>query len=173
MAIFSKNANRAALFGKQKLFKACCTPEVEECCYLTNPVPRRPAPPCTGEECKKSFSFYYLVNNGNYGSTNPINIYTSELPAVIEVFIKNDLNYCSTKYGKLTSETPNPNINITTYNIGTLEPGDSKLAATLQLNTVLGEGMYYPTLSFTLCDEMNSNLNIAINIQEGIPKPKK
>ena len=150
MAIFSKNANRAALFGKQKLFKACCTPEVEECCYLTNPVPRPPKPSC--QECGKSIEASFLVNNTPY-VFYPILIDTSMLPAVIEVFFENANRECDANFGKITSETPTPNINIITSSPDTIKPGESELVATIQLNTVLGPGTYNPSLFYNLCNE--------------------
>lgn len=161
MAIFSKNANRAALFGKQKLFKACCTPEVEECCYLTNPVPRPPAPPC--QECGGSVIRDYIVNGISVGNITPIVIDTSMLPTIIEVFFENANRECDAIFGKITSETPTPNINIITSSPDNpIKPGESELVATIQLNTVLGDGNYIPFLFYNLCGD---NYALSIDIQ--------
>lgn len=164
MAIFSKNANRAALFGKQKLFKACCTPEVEECCYLTNPVPRPPAPPC--QECGRDIKARYLVNNVE--EDFPIVIDVSELPAVIEVFFENGNLECDATFGKITSDSGNPNISITTYSPEIIGPLDEELVATIQLNTILGPGSYSPSLLFNICG-VNTFLNVDINIEDSSP----
>lgn len=161
MAIFSKNANRAALFGKQKLFKACCTPEVEECCYLTNPVPRPPKPSC--QECGGNITRNYIVNGRSYGDTTPIVIDTSMLPVTIEVYFTNNSKECDAIFGKITSETPTPNINIITSSPDTIKPGESELVATIQLNTVLGDGNYIPFLFYNLCGD-NYALSIEIQI---------
>jgi hypothetical protein len=167
MAIFSKNANRAALFGKQKLFKACCTPEVEECCYLTNPVPRPPAPPdppC--QECGRNIKARYLVNNVE--EDFPIVIDVSELPAVIEVFFENGNPECDATFGKITSDSGNPNISIITYSPDKIGPLDEELIATIQLNTILGIGNYSPSLFFNLCNDP-SVLNVDIKIEDSTP----
>jgi hypothetical protein len=165
MAIFSKNANRAALFGKQKLFKACCTPEVEECCYLTNPVPRPPTPPC--QACNMDITYSYLVNN-NPIVFLPITIDVTELPAVIEVFFGNNNRECDATIGKVTSDTPNPNINIITSSPDPLGPGENVLVATIQLNTVLGVGSYTPYINYPLCGESYA-LGVNIVIEDSTP----
>lgn len=160
MAIFSKNANRAALFGKQKLFKACCTPEVEECCYSTDLVPVPKPPPC--QECGRSVIRDYIVNGISVGNISPIVIDTSMLPTIIEVFFENGNLECDATFGKVTSDTPSPNINISTYSPDTIGPGAIELVATIQLNTALGEGTYTPYLNYSLCGD---NYALGIDIQ--------
>jgi hypothetical protein len=159
MALFTKNKNRAALFGKQTLYDKCCTPEVEECCYSTDPLPRPPAPP----PCQACFiDRYYVVNGINVGNPITIVIDTSMLPTIIEVFFNNSNRSCDAIIGKITSDTPSPNISITTYGVDTISPGTAELAATIQLNTVLGPGTYTPYINYSICGD---NYGLGIDIQ--------
>jgi hypothetical protein len=159
MALFTKNKNRAALFGKQTLYDKCCTPEVEECCYLSDPLPRPPAP-C--QECGFNLGRNYIVNGVAYGNVDPIIIDTSMLPAIIEVLFSNGNRECDATFGKFTSDSGNPNISITTSSPDIIGPGNVELVATIQLNTVLGEGTYTPFLFYPLCGD---SLSFGINIQ--------
>jgi hypothetical protein len=161
MALFTKNKNRAALFGKQTLYDKCCTPEVEECCYLADPLPRPPAPPPC-QECGFNLIRNYIVNGVPFGNVDPIIIDTTDLPAIIEVLFSNGNRECDATFGKITSDSGNPNISITTFSVDAISPGTSELAATIQLNTVLGEGTYTPFLFYSLCGD---NLSLGINIQ--------
>ena len=157
MALFTKNKNRAALFGKQTLYDKCCTPEVEECCYSTDPLPRPPAP------CQACFiDRYYVVNGINVGNPITIVIDTSMLPTIIEVFFNNSNRSCDAIIGKITSASGNPNIGITTYSVDTISPGTAELAATIELNTVLGEGTYTPYTNYSICGD---NYGLGIDIQ--------
>ena len=165
MGLFSKNANRAALFGKQKFLKVCCTPEVEECCYLTNPVPlpkqTRPViPPC--QACDIDIIRNYIVNGVSVGNASLIVIDTSMLPVIIEVFFENGNLDCDATFGKITSDSPNPNISILTYDPNIIEPEENVLVATIQLNTIIGEGIYTPYLNYSLCGD---NYALGIDIQ--------
>jgi hypothetical protein len=161
MALFTKNKNRAALFGKQTLYDKCCTPEVEECCYPTDPLPRPPAPPPC-QECGFNLGRNYIVNGVSYGNVDPIIIDTTDLPAIIEVFFGNDNRECDATFGKFTSDTPSPNISITTYSPDTIAPGNVELVATIQLNTVLGPGTYTPYINYSICGD---NYALGIDIQ--------
>ena len=159
MALFSKNANRAALFKKQTLYDKCCTPEVEECCYFANLLPRPPAPP----PCQTCvIDRYYIVNGINVGNPTTIVIDTSMLPTIIEVFFNNSGRSCDAIIGRITSASGNPNISITTYSVDAISPGTAELAATIELNTVLGEGTYTPFLEYSLCGD---NYSLGIDIQ--------
>ena len=159
MALFTKNKNRAALFGKQTLYDICCTPEIEECCYPTDPLPRPPAPP----PCLVCFfNRYYVVNGVNVGNPFTINIDTSMLPATIEVYFENISTDCDVIIGNITSDSYNPNISITTYSVDTISPGTAELAATIQLNTVIGAGTYTPSLFYSVCGD---NYDLGINVQ--------
>jgi len=164
MALFTKNKNRAALFGKQTLYDKCCTPEVEECCYLTaEPLPRPPAPPKC-EECGFNIGRNYIVNGRDFGNADPITIDISMLPAIIEVFFINNNEECNATFGKITSDPGNPSISISTYSPDIIEPETNELVATIQISDTILPGSYTPYLNYSLCgDNLALGINIVIN----------
>lgn len=159
MAIFTRNKNPKALLGNQKLFNICCDdPAPDPCCYSTE----APRPPTLCQECGGSIVRNYVVNGINVGNPILIVIDTSMLPAIIEVFFENTNRDCDATFGKITSDSPNLNINITTYSYGTIGPGMIELVATIQLNIGLVEGAYTPYLNYYLCGNLYS---LGIDIQ--------
>lgn len=144
MAIFSKNANRAALFGKQKLFKACCTPEVEECCYSTDP----PALAC---DCNN----YETALNVN-GVIQPTTAFltlsaSSDLPANIQINITNT-DTCPIDITNISLIGSSPYIvallPITPF---VLAAGTSADVFGFQLSGLAGPGGYIIDYSYTIC----------------------
>lgn len=145
MAIFSKNANRAALFGKQKLFKACCTPEVEECCYSTDPTPR---PVCN---CNN----YETALNVN-GVIQPTTAFltlsaSSDLPANIQINITNT-DTCPIDITNISLIGSSPyivaSLPITPF---VLAAGTSDDVFGFQLSELAGPGGYIIDYSYTIC----------------------
>jgi hypothetical protein len=121
-----------------------------------------PRPPAPCQECGFNLSRNYIVNGVAYGNVDPIIIDTSMLPAIIEVLFSNGNRECDATFGKFTADSGNPNISITTNSPDIIGPGNVELVATIQLNTVLGEGTYTPFLFYPLCGD---SLSLGINIQ--------
>jgi len=162
MALFSHNKNRRALLGKQKLFGACCTPEVEECCYSTDQP--RPEPPC--QECGLQMSRIIKVNGDIVGDPPTVTINTSALPATIEVSYANGNRDCSADYTqqKFTADSNSPNIIWVLEDEPIIAPGGIALFGTIVLNNTLGPGSYTASIYYKLCgDNLVYTLNILIS----------
>ena len=137
MAIFSKNANRGALFGKQKLFKACCTPEVEECCYQSyTPKP--------GEGCNCNILFTQNVN----GTITPVTInfltlsQSADLPIEIGFYVEN-LDSCPIIISNIGAESTSPFFTFSfALNPFTLAANDNAFVFGLELSELAGPGSY-------------------------------
>jgi hypothetical protein len=164
MAIFSKNANRAALFGKQKLFKACCTPEVEECCYSTDPTPR---PVCN---CEPLFSIDFDGDNYPLPYSTPLVI--TSLPKSID-FIFENLDSCPIEFTKLSLVLSGPinyngfTIDIAPSNILVL--GNSSLIImNIEVDISAQDGSYEFNYSYlTTCGNAASG-SISVDIATGL-----
>jgi hypothetical protein len=138
MAIFSKNANRGALFGKQKLFKACCTPEVEECCYSTDPAPR---PVCN---CEPLFTLEFNGDSYELPLISPLVI--SSTPETID-FIFENIDSCPIELTKLSCSLSGPiNYNGFTINVvsnNTVVPGNTSLTIfSIEVDNTALDGSY-------------------------------
>jgi hypothetical protein len=150
MAIFSKNANRAALFGKQKLYDKCCTSEVEECCYSTDPLPR---PPC--QECGMNIDKYMIIDGVEYEFGTPgLSFDISLLPFTIEVYFENTNPLCNANFQeKITGDTSEPNVTINTQGLSVIAPNSTELIATVNVTNGVIAGTYSFDIYYKICDD--------------------
>jgi len=138
MAIFSKNANRAALFGKQRLYDKCCTPEVEECCYSTNPLPR---PICN---CEPLFTLEF--DGDSYTLPLIAGLVITSTPQTID-FVFENIDSCSIELDKLSCILSGP-INYPGFTINIVSepvvvPGNSSLTIySIEVDNTALDGSY-------------------------------
>jgi hypothetical protein len=138
MAIFSKNANRAALFGKQTLYDKCCTPEVEECCYFANLLPR---PICN---CEPLFTLELDGDSYTLPLIAPLVI--TSTPQTID-FIFENIDSCPIELDKLGCEIAGP-INYPGFTINIVSdpvvvPGNSSLTIySIEVGNLALDGSY-------------------------------
>ena len=159
MAIFSKNANRAALFGKQKLFKACCTPEVEECCYSTDPVPL-PKPLCN---CEPLFTLEF--DGDSYDLLSLASLVVSSTPATLE-FVFENVDSCPIELSRLSCILSGP-INYGGFTINvvpdTVVPGNTSLIIfSIEIDNTALDGSY--DFNYQYNDDCGNNVNGTINV---------
>lgn len=159
MAIFSKNANRAALFGKQKLFKACCTPEIEECCYLTDPVPL-PRPLCN---CEPLFTLEF--DGDSYELPLISALVVSSTPATIE-FVFENIDSCPIELSRLSCILSGV-INYDGFTINvisdTVVPGNTSLTIfSIEIDNTALDGSY--EFDYQYNDDCGNNVNGSISV---------
>jgi hypothetical protein len=138
MALFSKNANRAALFKKQTLYDKCCTPEVEECCYFANLLPR---PICN---CEPLFTLELGRNSYTLPLITPLVI--TSTPQTI-YFIFENIDSCPIELDKLGCQIASPiavpGFTITIVSHPVVVPGNSSLTIySIEIDNTVLDGSY-------------------------------
>jgi hypothetical protein len=138
MALFTKNKNRAALFGKQTLYEKCCTPEVEECCYSSDPLPR---PICN---CEPLFTLELDGDSFELPLIAPLVI--TSTPQIID-FVFENIDSCPIELDKLSCSLSGP-INYPGFTIEkvmepTVVPGNSSLTIySIEVDNTALDGSY-------------------------------
>jgi hypothetical protein len=138
MALFTKNKNRAALFGKQTLYDKCCTPEVEECCYSADPLPR---PICN---CESLFTLDFDGDSYTLPLIAPLVI--TSLPQTID-FVFENIDSCPIELDKLSCLLSGP-INYPGFTIDivpdpTVVPGNTTLTIfSIEVDNTALDGSY-------------------------------